>query len=267
LGEIAIRVPAHLAVLSKAFNSPAALIAGALTVVISCAVVVWFRQGRPPLAFAIIGSGTAFIVWWLAVSDWNWYKHVVPGYIFLALTCAYLVTVAVEQLQRSPWIDRALLTVAVLAAFACIPVASSTARAIDRILVPSPPLLTIQRDSEQHLAALVLQLKQREPTPRFWGYGHHLAPEISYLAAVPIQDITTGRSIGPQSDYLVIGPHYGATEVDTFADTACMVNLYRQGPFRLCLLRHSRPKVPVDPSAPRTRGPRRAPRMPLWPRL
>jgi len=48
---------------------------------------------------------------------------------------------------------------------------------------------------------------------------------------------------------------------DTFADTACMVNLYRQGPFRLCLLRHSRPKVPVDPSAPRTRGPRRAPRM------
>ena len=234
--NIATRVPAHLDVLSTALGRGPILIAGALVIVLTCAAVLWLRHGRPPLGFAIIGSASALLVWWLAVSDWNWYRHAVPGYVFVALACAYIVTLAVSLVSRTSSTDRAILVVGIIAAVCCIPVGPGVAHMIGRLRTPSPALLTSQRQSEAGLASLVDQITRREPGATFWAYGLCEAPEISYLTATPFRDITVGKPTGGGPHYLIVGPHYGTPEVDAFADRTCADNVFHEGFYRLCHL-------------------------------
>jgi hypothetical protein len=236
-GNFGTRVPAHLAVLSGAFGRQPVVIGVALLVVLSCAIALWLRHGRPPLGFAIIGSASLLSFWWLAVSDWNLYRHSVPGYVFVALTCAYILAKGASVLAQAPWAERVILAIGFVGTYFCLPAVPAGIIMGNRILTPSPPSVTVHRQAQQDLAALVRQIREREPQASFWAYGWYQAPEISYLAAVPFQDITADKPVGDAPHYLVVGPHLGATVVDIFAAEHCANDLYRAGFFRMCRLK------------------------------
>jgi hypothetical protein len=227
----------HLQVLSQTLQRSPFVVALTLGLVLICAMVIWVRRGRNPLALAIIGSAAALNGWFLGLSNWYFYRHAVPGYCFIALTCAYLFAQDVRQLARDDRIGLAFVAIGALASVFCIPLGAGLLEAGQRVVTPSSGLVTLQRAAQRDLASLVRQIREREPKATFWGYGWFQAPDISFLAATPFHDATTERHRLGAPCYFVISPNLNLEPAFDFASKFCAEELYRQGLFLLCRLR------------------------------
>jgi hypothetical protein len=220
-------VSRHLATISNVLQHRPLVIGVALLLVIVCGTIVWLRHGRPLLGFATLASATLLTGWWLALSNWSLYRHALPGYIFVALTCAYLLVEGVPTLRQAPWLDKLVVVIGAGAIVFCLPGATGG----------SATVLQGAWASQNDLSVLIRQIRQREPDAAFWAYGFFHAPEVSYLAATPFRDLTQEEPAEGMPHYLVVGPHFGAPEVDTFANRYCAADLYLRGFYRLCRLR------------------------------
>jgi 4-amino-4-deoxy-L-arabinose transferase-like glycosyltransferase len=234
------RMETNLSVLSDTLHRPPAAIAVGLVVVLIGAGWLLLRSERNPLGFAILVSAALLLGWFLAVSDWKFYRHAFPGYCFLALVGAYLMAVGAASLGRARRTEQAIAAAGILAAFACIPVGSGWLAAGERVRRPSADFLALQRDPQEHLASLVRQIHEREPQATFWGYGWSQAPDISFLADVPFHDMAVVQRVDRGPYYFVTGLNIEPPEIPEIAKRYCDSQLFSQGFFRLCHLRTRR---------------------------
>jgi hypothetical protein len=185
-------------------------------------------------AWSLALATAAYWGWWLCFNSTQELRHLVAGYVVLALLLPVAIALVACEATASRVARRTAIAALAAAALCLFP-----------LRWPLPSLSGAELAHQETVARAVQLTSAMDAKAVFWGFGWRQAPEISFLAQLPFRDITLHAPTPTEHNFLVVsGSSFsGPQTLIRYAQPHCGPHLVQAGRSSVCRLKPTAPKA------------------------